>query len=222
MIVALLLALAVAAMAATATAAPSPSAAPTPSPAPSGIEPVNLDDYIGSYDSDQGLSFVVTHSGSQLIVQLIGQPAVPVYESAKDEFYYKVVDAQLDFVRGSDGKVEQLILHQNGITITAARPGAALPHSSFPPVVALDSATLDSYVGTYVASPVAAFTVMRDGDQILIQLTGQPAVPVFPSAKDEFYYKIVDAKVTFVRDANGKITQLILHQNGRDISAVRS
>jgi D-alanyl-D-alanine-carboxypeptidase/D-alanyl-D-alanine-endopeptidase len=64
--------------------------------------------------------------------------------------------------------------------------------------------------------------VTRSADQILIQFTGQAAIPVYPSAKDSFYYKIVDAQVTFVRDANGKITQLILHQNGRDIPAVRS
>jgi D-alanyl-D-alanine-carboxypeptidase/D-alanyl-D-alanine-endopeptidase len=208
------------AVATTPTAAPSPAA--TPAPAPSAGQPANLDDYVGTYDTGQGLSFVVTRSDAQLIVQLTGQPAAPVYESAKDKFYYKVVDAQIDFVRDASGQVTQLVLHQNGNTITAARPGTAVPQQSFPPVVKLDSATLDSYVGTYVASPSAAFTVMRNGDQILIQLTGQAALPIYPSAKDAFYYKLVDAQVTFVRDANGKITQLILHQNGRDIPAVRS
>ncbi len=202
------------------TAAPSPAA--TPAPAPSMVESENLDDYTGTYDSGQGLSFIVTRSGTQLMVQLTGQPAVPVYESATDKFYYKVVDAQIEFVRGADGKVAKLVLHQGGSSITAARPGVALPQPSFPPVVTLNSATLESYVGTYVASPGAAFTVTRTGDQILIQLTGQAAIPVYPSAKDSFYYKVVDAQVTFVRDANGKITQLILHQNGRDIPAVRS
>jgi D-alanyl-D-alanine-carboxypeptidase/D-alanyl-D-alanine-endopeptidase len=217
-----ILAVRTSAVATTPTTAPSPSAAPTPSPAPSGVAPVNLDDYVGTFDSDQGLSFVVTRSGDQLIVQLTGQPAVPVYESAKDKFYYKVVDAQIDFVRDANGKVTQLVLHQNGNTIAAARSSVGVPQPSFPPVVTLDSATLESYVGTYIASPSAAFTVMRNGDQIMIQLTGQPAIPIYPSAKDAFYCKVVDAQVTFVRDANGKITQLILHQNGRDIPAVRS
>jgi CubicO group peptidase (beta-lactamase class C family) len=208
------------AVATTPTAAPSPAA--TPAPSPSAVETENLDEYVGTYDSGQGLSFVVTRSGTQLMIQLTGQPAAPVYESAKDKFYYKIVDAQIEFVRDAGGKVAKLVLHQHGNTITAARPGVALPQPSFPPVVTLDSATLDSYVGTYVASPAAAFTVMRNGDQILIQLTGQAAIPIYPSAKDAFYCKLVDAHVTFVRDAGGKITQLILHQNGRDIPAVRS
>jgi hypothetical protein len=168
------------------------------------------------------LSFIVTRSGDQLIVQLTGQPAAPVYESSEDSFYYKVVDAQINFERDAGGKVARLVLHQNGHAITAVRTAAGIPQPSFPPVVKLDSATIDEYVGTYVVSPGAAFTVMRKGDQLLIQLTGQPAAPVFSSAKDEFYYKIVEARVSFQRDANGKVTGLILHQNGRDLPAVRS
>ena len=39
------------------------------------------------------------------------------------KFFYKVVDAQIEFVKTSDGKVEKLILHQNG----QDTPGVKLP-----------------------------------------------------------------------------------------------
>jgi hypothetical protein len=32
-----------------------------------------------------------------------------------------------------------------------------------------------------------------------------------------FFYKVVEAKIEFLKDSNGKVTELILHQGGRDI-----
>ncbi|HEY5093769.1 MAG TPA: serine hydrolase [Candidatus Eremiobacteraceae bacterium] len=211
------------AVATTPTAAPSSApASPEPASTPQPLNANALDEYVGTYDTGQGLVFTVTRADLQLMVRVTGQEAAPVYESAKDSFYYKIVDARIDFQRDASGKVIKLVLHQNGRDLIAAKPGVPLAQPSFPPVVALDSATLDGYVGTYSASPALAFTVTRDGDRLLVQLTGQPASPVYASAKDEFYYKIVDARISFERDANGKIKDLVLHQNGRDIPAVKT
>ncbi len=201
---------------------PTPSAAPTASPSPTASSAANLDDYVGSYDTAQGLSFTVTRSGEQLTVQLTGQPAEPVYWSAKDSFFYKIVDAQIDFERDAAGNVASLALHQHGVTISAVR--SKVPHSqpTFPPVVALDDATLDGYVGTYVASPSFAFTVTRLAGQLMVQATGQQPIPMFASAKDEFFCKVVEARISFRRDAGGKVNALVLHQNGRDVPATRT
>jgi len=51
------------------------------------------------------------------------------------------------------------------------------------------------------------------------QATGQPKFELFPSSETEFFLKIVEAQVTFVKDAQGKVTQLILNQNGRKMLA---
>jgi hypothetical protein len=59
--------------------------------------------------------------GDHLEAQLTGQPAAPIYASAKDKFFYKVVDAQLDFERVASGKVVAVILHQNGQNPRAPR-----------------------------------------------------------------------------------------------------
>jgi D-alanyl-D-alanine-carboxypeptidase/D-alanyl-D-alanine-endopeptidase len=218
-------------VAVTPTAAPSPSPAattPQPSTAPAASaagQPTtasSLDDYLGTYNTAQGPSFTVTRSDTQLIVQFGGQPAVPVYRSANDSFSYKIVDAQIDFQRDAAGKVASLTLHQNGITISAVRSKVPHPQPTFPPVVALDDATLDGYLGTYVVSPSFAFTVTRSGDQLMVQLTGQPAVPVYASAKDEFFYKAVEARISFQRDAGGIVKALVLHQNGRDVPATKT
>jgi hypothetical protein len=63
----------------------------------------------------------VTLENTQLSVQLTGQPRFPVFPSSKDEFFLKVVSAQISFVRDDAGKVVALILHQNGVDQRAAR-----------------------------------------------------------------------------------------------------
>jgi serine-type D-Ala-D-Ala carboxypeptidase/endopeptidase len=46
---------------------------------------------------------------------------LPVYASGKDQFFYKVVDAQIRFNRDAAGHITSLTLHQNGQNLTAGR-----------------------------------------------------------------------------------------------------
>jgi len=83
--------------------------------------------------------------------------------------------------------------------------------------VELSTAVLEAYVGVYEAAPQVHFTVTLEGGQLFVQLTGQPAFPVFAEAEDEFFVTLVDAQISFVRDGAGEVSEVILHQNGRDI-----
>jgi hypothetical protein len=56
---------------------------------------------------------------------------------------------------------------------------------------------------------------------LTLQATGQGANPLFASARDEFFLKVVDARISFKRDAAGKVDGLVLHQGGRDLPAKR-
>lgn len=58
-----------------------------------------------------------------------------------------------------------------------------------------------------------------ENDAMFMSAPGQKTIPVFASAKDEFFNKIGEAKVSFQRDATGKVTGLIMHLNGRDLVA---
>lgn len=89
------------------------------------------------------------------------------------------------------------------------------------PTLKVDAKTLDDYVGQYTLAPGAVFTVARKGDELTAQLTGQEAFRIYAEAKDRFYYRVVEAQLTFERDGQGKVKGLILHQNGRDLKAPR-
>jgi CubicO group peptidase (beta-lactamase class C family) len=86
--------------------------------------------------------------------------------------------------------------------------------------VALAPAALDAYAGVYELSPQAKLTVRRKGDGLTVQLTGQGALELKASAPDEFYLTVVDAQLSFQRDG-GKVSAVVLHQNGIDQRALR-
>jgi CubicO group peptidase (beta-lactamase class C family)/uncharacterized protein YdhG (YjbR/CyaY superfamily) len=73
-----------------------------------------LDEYVGTYPLTPAFAIVVARDDDHLTVQASGQPAFRVWASARDEFFLKAVDAQVTFTRGSDGRVDGLILHQGG------------------------------------------------------------------------------------------------------------
>ena len=88
-------------------------------------------------------------------------------------------------------------------------------------VVAVDPAIYDQYTGKYKLGPGAIFTIRREGDRLFAELTGQEKYEIFPQSQTDFFYKVVDAQLTFHKDQDGKVTYLILHQNGVDQKAAR-
>jgi CubicO group peptidase (beta-lactamase class C family) len=89
-------------------------------------------------------------------------------------------------------------------------------------VAKVDPSVYDAYVGQYQLAPTFILTVTREGDRLMTQATGQPQFEVFPESETKFFLKVVDAQITFVKDESGKVTHLILHQNGRDQKAVKT
>ncbi|MGH9354253.1 MAG: serine hydrolase, partial [Terriglobia bacterium] len=68
---------------------------------------------------------------------------------------------------------------------------------------------LQRFVGQYRLGPRFTLTVRRQGDQLTAQGTGQGALPIFPTSKTEFFLKPVDAQLTFLEDAQGRVTGLV-------------
>ena len=88
-------------------------------------------------------------------------------------------------------------------------------------VAKVDPKVYDSYVGRYELEPKVIATITREGDRLMIQVTDQPKVEMFPESETDFFLKVVDATLTFVKDDKGKVTHLVIHQGGRDIKAKR-
>ena len=87
------------------------------------------------------------------------------------------------------------------------------PVTTFHKEVQVDAAVLEPYVGEYELTPVFKITVTREAARLFAQATGQPRFEIFAQSESEFFLKVVDARITFLKDG------LILHQGGVDQKA---
>ncbi|MBL1422472.1 MAG: serine hydrolase [Alphaproteobacteria bacterium] len=70
------------------------------------------------------------------------------------------------------------------------------------------------YTGDYQLAADFILTVSHADGQLFVQATGQGKNAIYMKSKNEFYFKVVDAQISFERDENGVVTGLTLHQNG--------
>ncbi len=92
------------------------------------VPDAKLDAIAGRYQYGLLAVLTVTRRGHQLYAQLTGQPEAPIFAKSDHEFYWKAVNAQVEFVAGPDGVITSAIHHQNGITFTAPKlPEPAAP-----------------------------------------------------------------------------------------------
>jgi serine-type D-Ala-D-Ala carboxypeptidase/endopeptidase len=87
------------------------------------------------------------------------------------------------------------------------------PAAAFQKEAPADAAVLEKYVGEYQMAPEFKIAVTREGARLFVQATGQPRIEVFAQSETEFFLKVVDARITFLKDG------LILHQGGKDQNA---
>jgi CubicO group peptidase (beta-lactamase class C family) len=87
--------------------------------------------------------------------------------------------------------------------------------------ISVNPAVLETYVGVYQLSPAFSIEITRTGPSLYLQATGQPKFQLFAESPTAFFLKEVDAQITFDKDVSGKVTRLVLHQNGADVPGVK-
>jgi len=87
--------------------------------------------------------------------------------------------------------------------------------------VPVDPKILTQYTGTYALAPNFDLVITDENNQLQAQATGQDKAPIYPESDTTFFPIVVDAEIEFVKDDQGKVASLVLHQNGRDMKAPR-
>jgi CubicO group peptidase (beta-lactamase class C family) len=94
-----------------------------------------------------------------------------------------------------------------------------------PKQVAVDGRILDRYVGRYALPPSVIETVRREGDHLSVQESvdgnAEPKQDLLPESENGFFSAMADDTYTFESDGTGKVTAMILHTDGKDISIKR-
>ncbi|WP_080059426.1 serine hydrolase [Spirosoma aerolatum] len=86
--------------------------------------------------------------------------------------------------------------------------------------VSVNDSILETYVGSYQLAPNRILSITFDNRKLFLQVTGQQRFELFPSSETDFFLKAVNAQLTFQKDAAGRVTQVVVHQNG-DLVAKR-
>ena len=157
----------------------------------------------------------ITHEGTQLFAQYTGQGRYAVFAKSPTEFVYRVVAASLEFAVKEDGSVTQVTLHQGGRDLVATRmaPGTE-PKERVP--IKVDPKLLSEYAGKYQQSEVVTLEVKVEGDHLLIRFTDQQWFHAYPETMKDFFLTKLDAQLSFVRDSDKKVSNVLWHQSGEE------
>lgn len=80
-----------------------------------------LKQYDGTYEVSPTFGFTIRSDGTKLIAQATKQPELELFAEKPDHFFFKVVDAQIVFVRDASGKITGAEMQQNGRSTKAVR-----------------------------------------------------------------------------------------------------
>lgn len=84
--------------------------------------------------------------------------------------------------------------------------------------IAVASSTLDKYVGQYQL-PNTIITITNENGKLMWQATGLPKIELFAESETDFFVKISDVQVRFVKDAQGRVTGLVRNRGGSETPA---
>jgi len=79
--------------------------------------------------------------------------------------------------------------------------------------------TLEKYVGQYQLTPQLVMKVTLEDGKLWAQISTQPKLELFAESDTVFFFKVVNAQVTFVVSATGEVTGAVFRQGGSEIPA---
>jgi len=168
---------------------------------------------IGEYDYLTAV-MEITFADGQLYAQLTGQPKYPIYPSSPTTYFWKVVDAEVEFKFDETGKVIAAKHRQGLNNFTAAK----LPDRR---EVKLAKEVLQRHVGTYRVTTLGEIEVTLNGSQLMAKVAGQFPIAIFPTSENDFFYKIVPATMQFSDLKNGHSQAIKLKQAGQTFEGTR-
>ena len=174
----------------------------------------DVNQYKGRYDFHNGAVMIITAENNNLFAQLTGQPKFPIFPSGVGEYFWKVVDAKISFVKNASGEVEYGDFQQNGNKLKVAK-------LKDEPIVSIDKALYTLYSGKYDFGNNMTLTVTRESDKLFVQATNQPKFEILPLSEKEFTVRELNARLLFVKEPDGKISKLVLDMAGQKKDVAR-
>jgi CubicO group peptidase (beta-lactamase class C family) len=174
----------------------------------------DVNQYAGRYDFPNGAVMIITAEDHKHFAQHTGQPKFPSITAGEGEYFWKVVEAKIKFVKNGNGEVEYGDFEQNGNKLKVAK----LKDET---IVAIDKALYKLYSGKYDFGNNMTIAITTENDRLYAQATNQPRFEILPISEEEFTVRELNAKFRFVKEPDGKVSKFILDMAGQKKEVVR-
>ncbi|MEX2232512.1 MAG: serine hydrolase [Cyclobacteriaceae bacterium] len=174
----------------------------------------DINQYAGRYDFQSGVIMIISAEGNNLFAQLTGQQKFPIFPSGEGEYFWKVVNAKVKFVKNGSGEVEYGDFEQNGNKLKVSK----LKEET---IVSIDKGLYKLYSGKYDFGNNMTIAITTENDKLFAQATNQPRFEILPISEKEFTVRELNAKLLFVKEPDGKISKFILDMGGQKTEVVR-
>lgn len=172
--------------------------------------------YAGLYELSPGYNIMITRKNERLFLQLPRQPRFEM--RATDEIFFVVkegeIELQVRFSKDDLGKTVALEITQGAVKKT-------LKKILEPATVQVDPLIYDACAGLYEIAADLKLEISREEDGLYAQATMQPKFRIFPASESEYFSGLDDMRISFVKDKDNKISELIFRHLGQEKSGRR-
>ena len=86
----------------------------------------------------------------------------------------------------------------------------------------MSAQTMADYAGTYELAPGAPYVIRAEAAALVLHAPNWPRDPgIFPISETRAFMLVGDAEIEFFRDSSGKVTQMVVRTNGRELKMAR-
>jgi CubicO group peptidase (beta-lactamase class C family) len=168
----------------------------------------NVKQYEGRYNFAGAGVMTITSEDNKLFAQLTGQSKFPIFAAGPGEYFWRVVDARIKFIKNEKGEVTHGEFSQNGnqLTVTKLKDDV---------IVTIDPGLLEFYVGKYDMGDNNKVTITKENNKLYAQTQTSPKFEVKPLSNTEFTIQELNARLIFIRDGTDKAAKFILDMAGQ-------
>ena len=154
-----------------------------------------LKNYAGVYENDKDEQRILTVENDTLYSLRTGGSKYKLIPFSENKFFFENTLSTLEIVKDEKIKITKVI--SKGI-ISSSEIWIRT----------------DKHIGKYELTPNFIITITTKENKLFAQATGQSKIEIFAETSTKFFYKVVDAQIEFFMDDSGKVSKLILYQNG--------
>lgn len=176
------------------------------------IESSLYEKYAGEYELDimgQKMGLVVENKDENLFIKFDGQESMQVYPKSESTFFYKDLQAEIDFILDEEANPTRIKFHQMGMVFEGENKEFKEEVKEYD----IDKSIYEKYSGGYISEDGMKARVDMEDEKLFVQILGQPALEIYPESETKFKYRSLDASIEFNRADDN----FILRQAGMEV-----